>query len=137
MIYRFLGAVATLSMIAFGSGCVTISSEGDESTRNSMLTAGVAKAKIIKGQTTQAEILSLFGAPNIITKDKQNDEVWNYNRMSFSSVVDKDSYATFFFLSGFGGSRAVSTATTKSFDLIVTFDENDVVKSYSIISASF
>ena len=35
------------------------------------------------------------------------------------------------------GSRAVSSATTKSFDLIIIFDENDIVKDYSIIAASF
>ena len=33
------------------------------------------------------------------------------------------------------GSRAVSTTSTASFDLIIIFDDNDVVIDYSVIAA--
>lgn len=113
-------------------GCATFP-RTNEPAQKSNLTTGTVKKEIIKGQTTQAEILELFGAPNIITKNSNNDEVWNYNKMSFEHVSGADSGGIIFW----GGSRAMSTATTKSFDLIIIFDENDVVKDYSVISASF
>ncbi len=37
----------------------------------------------------------------------------------------------------FGGSKAISSSTTKSFDLIITFDNNDIVKDYKVIYASY
>ena len=100
---------------------------------NTNLTAGKVKMEIKKGLTTQSEILQIFGSPNIVTKNRDNDEVWNYNRMSYESAYGSDSGGFIFW----GGSRAVSSATTKSFDLIIIFDKDDIVKDYSIIAASF
>ena len=57
-----------------------------EPTQKSNLTFGVVKSKIIKGNTTQSEILEIFGAPNLVSKNKSNNEVWSYNKMS---VVNK------------------------------------------------
>ena len=47
-----------------------------EPTQKSNLTFGVVKSKIIKGSTTQAEILEIFGSPNLVSKNKSNNEVW-------------------------------------------------------------
>ena len=44
---------------------------GEENVRNSNLTYGVVKSKIIKGKTTQEEILKIF-ASNMVTKNKSN-----------------------------------------------------------------
>jgi len=99
--------------VIFFSSCATFPQESAPA-QNSNLTVGMVKTKIIKGETTQAEILQVFGAPNIITKNRNNNEVWNYNRMSFTSVTGTDSAMIIFW----GGSRAMTAATTKSFDLI-------------------
>ena len=112
--------------------CATFPKE-EEPAQASNLTFGVVKSKIIKGQTTQEEILKIFGSPNIITKNRDNDEVWNYSRMSYKTADGSDSGTVIFY----SGSRAMSTATTASFDLILIFDKNDVVIDYSVISAKF
>ena len=114
------------------SSCATYPRK-QEPTQLSNLTIGMVKSKIIKGTTTQAEILEIFGSPNIITKNRDNDEVWDYNRMSYKTTSGADGVSVIFF----SGSRAMTTATTQSFDLILIFDENDVVKDYSVISAKF
>lgn len=100
-----------------------------EPTQKSNLTFGVVKSKIIKGQTTQSEILSIFGSPNLTTKNKSNNEVWSYNKMS---VVEKGGRTNFFM-----GQRASASSSNQSFDLIITFDEKDVVIDYSVISTSY
>lgn len=123
-----MGLIAGAVLLA---GCATAPAENGSS--RSDLTYGSVKSSIVKGQTTQGEILKLYGSPNLVTKNKSGDEVWNYNRMSYS----QQSGAT---VGGFlfvGGSQAMSTATTKSFDLIVIFDQNDIVKDYSVIAASY
>jgi predicted oxidoreductase (fatty acid repression mutant protein) len=128
-----LKSILLLGIMALAiSSCATFPQETEEA-QKSNLTVGMVKTKIIKGETTQAEILQIFGSPNIITKNRNNDEVWNYNRMSFKSVAGTDSGVTIFW----AGSRAMTSATTKSFDLIIIFDDNDVVKDYSVISAQF
>ena len=109
------------------------SSARRETPQQSNLTAGTVKARIEKGVTTQAEIMQLFGAPNLVTKNRANDEVWNYNRMAFQSVSGGEDWSLFLI----GGSRAVSSSTSRNFDLIITFDSNDVVKDYSVIQAQF
>lgn len=113
-------------------GCATFP-ESKEPKQKSSLTMGTIKAKIIKGVTTQAEVLNLLGAPNLVTKNRDNNEVWNYNRMSFKARVGEDAGTLILW----GGSRAVSSTTTESFDLIIEFDKNDIVKDYSVISASY
>ena len=101
----------------------------DQESKDSNLTFGMVKSKVEKGVTTQEEILKLFGSPNITTKNKSNDEVWSYNKMS---VVNKGGQTSFM-----SGGKASSSSTTTSFDLIISFDENDVVKDYSVISTKF
>ena len=127
MLLTVLAAIGFLSC-----SCATFPRQGDPA-QKSNLTPATIKHQIIKGKTSQADILGLFGSPNIITKNRDDDEVWNYNRMSFEYTDGADGGGFIFW----GGSRAMSTTTTKSFDLIITFDQNDIVKNYSMISASF
>lgn len=126
----FSGLLSLFLVSVLFFGCAT---SGVKEMSNTNLTSGKVKMEIKKGVTTQADILQIFGSPNIVTKNRSNDEVWNYNRMSYESAYGSDGGGFIFW----GGSRAVSSATTKSFDLIIIFDENDVVKDYSIIAASF
>jgi len=125
--------IVMLSIGIMFASCAQFPKEKDDPAQASNLTFAAVKKWIIKGETTQEEILKIFGSPNIITKNKQNDEVWNYNRMSFKATSGEDNRTGLFW----DGSRAVSTSTTASFDLIIIFDDKDVVKEYSVISAKF
>jgi hypothetical protein len=100
-----------------------------EPTQKSNLTFGMVKSKIIKNVTTQDEILKLFGSPNLVTKNKSNDEVWSYNKMS--AQTREGSSEVFF------GQKASVSSSSQSFDLIITFDNQDKVNDYSVISTSF
>ena len=71
----------------------------------------------------------VVGAPNLVSKNKSNNEVWSYNKMS---VVNKQGGTDFLF-----GARASQSSSTQSFDLIITFDSNDIVSDYSVISTSY
>ena len=143
-----LQSIACLALgAAILAGCATFPEKQKKST--SPLTAGNVTLQLKKGETTKDEVLKTFGSPNIVTKNREADEVWNYNRMNFTTRVGADAFGLGLIGGlaggsgagggglGVGGGRAVSTATTKSFDLMIIFDENDVVKDYSIIQASF
>lgn len=116
--------IVLLAMVTFGlSGCQ------DEDRTSSKLTAGVVKVAIKEGETTQSDILKLFGAPNLVTRSTMGDEVWNYNRIS-----SDQSASAFGFLFG---SKAVASSSSRSIDLLITFNPNDTVKTYKLIQASY
>ena len=143
--FHFIPCLALAAALL--AGCATFPEKQEKAT--SPLTAGNVTLHLKKGETTKDEVLKTFGSPNIVTKNREADEVWNYNRMNFTTRVGADAFGLGLIGGlaggsgagggglGVGGGRAVSTATTKSFDLMITFDENDVVKDYSIIQASF
>lgn len=97
------------------------------------LTHGRVKQGITRGQTTQAQVVQVFGSPNIVTKNKSGEEVWTYSRQS---TRNESGSRGFFFLFGASG-KAVSEQSMKTFDLIVTFDKNDIVKDYSVVTSQF
>ena len=99
-----------------------------EPTQKSNLTFGTVKSQIVKGETTQTEILQLFGAPNLITKNKSNNEVWSYNRMT---TTTKGGYSSFV-----DGGRASVSSNNQSFDLIIIFNSDEIVQDYSVVSSS-
>ena len=44
------------------------------------LTHGTVQMTLRVGQTSQAEVIEAFGAPNITTMDAAGDEMWVYDR---------------------------------------------------------
>lgn len=101
--------------------------------QKSNLSYGVVKKEIVKGKTNQAEVVQLLGSPNIITKNRQSQEVWTYTKQSY----DSESGGYYGSLILVGGSKAFSSSASKSFDLILTFDDKDVVSDYSVVSTQF
>jgi hypothetical protein len=121
--------VMVLLLLLFCYSCNSYKYGASEPSQRSNLTFGMVKSKIIKGRTSQNDILQIFGSPNLITKNKYRNEVWSYNKMS---VVSKGGNSYFF-----DGERASVSSSTSSFDLIITFDEDDIVVDYSVISSSY
>lgn len=120
-----LSALFALSL----SSCNSYKYGTEGNAQKSNLTMGIVKSKVIKGETSQDEILKLFGSPNLVSKNKSNLEVWSYNRMS----VEQKAGSTDFF----AGERASQSSSSRSFDLIITFDANDVVSDYSVVATAF
>ena len=124
-----LFAASCLFMAAGLSSCAS----SQKAPQKSNLTAGVVKSSIKKGVTSQTEILKLIGAPNIISKNKEGEEVWTYSRQSFDA--ESGSFGGGLIL--FGGGKAFSSSASASFDLIITFDSGNNVKDYSLVSSQF
>lgn len=106
--------------------------------QKSALTVGIIKKEVIKGQTTQNDILSLFGAPNIITTNAQGNEVWNYNKSSYQTGTETKGSAWGLFLVGGSSKNSVlSNSSTTSMDFIVIFNSKGIVEDYKVISSAF
>ncbi len=121
--------VLSTLLVLLLAACATTSSDQ----ANSNLTYGMIKSKVKKGRTTQAEIIRIFGSPNIVSKNKKGLEVWTYSRQS-TRAKSGGGFGTFGIV---GSSSAYSNTSTSSFDFIVTFDKKDIVVDYSVVSAKF
>ncbi len=126
----FMGVLLVgVSILLSGCNYTTV----PEKVGASNLTVGEAKRTITKGTTTQSEILTTFGSPNLVSNNKDGNQVWAYNRMSADSYSGSEGGSLILW----GGSKAVSSTTVKSFDLIITFNNKDVVEDYKVIYASY
>lgn len=92
------------------------------------------ESSIVRGQTTQNEVIQLMGSPNLVTKNSKGEEVWTYTKKSYNPETgDVDGGVI---LSG-GTRPSTSGTNTASFDLILTFDRVNIVRDYSIVSTEF
>ena len=80
-------------------------------------------------------------APNIISKDKQGNETWTYDRISRDAESSSGSGLGFGALFGWvfagGRSSASSSISNRSLTVIITFDDNKNVIDYAYQSLEF
>lgn len=126
------------------AGCATPYQPVTE--RNSPLTQGNVQMNLFVGQTTKAEVLETFGAPNVTTRGGDGNEVWSYQRAA--RVAQSSSQAGLWSIIlvpgsrgiGGGGGSSSSTGfetTSRMMTLIIEFDADDVVEDFRSRSANF
>lgn len=117
---------------------------GDMAVKPSNLTPGMVKKQIVIGKTTQAEVMEVFGPPDLVTK-KNNYEMWGYDKIS------REAAYTAFGLgvggggpvgsSGLGGLAGLGTGysaqSTKTIFLLIYFDEKNIVADYKLSATRF
>lgn len=118
------------------AGCVTAA--------RSNLTAGSAKRHLKPGITHQAEVVQVFGPPNIVTF-RDGGEMWVYDKVSSHQAN------TAFGIGGMGGGIATagagggligfgasgSSRSETTVMLIVYYDRNDVVSDFKFTQTKF
>jgi len=113
-----------LILVLILSGCAT-------APKVSNLNQSTVEKSIVKGKTTKQEVLNIFGAPNVTTKQTSGNvaEIWTYTQ--FSSHMS-GSWATILLLGGFGSNVSARSAT-----LIVNFDKEGIVQDYTVSMSQF
>ena len=105
--------------------------------RNSALTQGNVQLNVKVGETTKAQILEVFGAPNITTRDGSSQEVWSYQRhATVSQSTSRESFWTVL-LAGAGSSASGFSQTMRTMTLIIKFRSDDVVSDFRSRSSDF
>jgi outer membrane protein assembly factor BamE (lipoprotein component of BamABCDE complex) len=89
------------------------------------------ESSIIRGRTTQNEVIQIMGSPNLVTKNSRGEEVWTYTQKTYNPQTGSVNGGVI--LSG-GTRPATNGANTAAFDLILTFDQADIVRDYSVVS---
>ena len=125
--------------------------------RPGRLSYGTVTSQVKKGQTTQAELLDLFGGPNISTTDASGLETWVYERSASETDASGSSDArnlnAFFGAGGNVGGASVgggvaggasstrdrsrTTNSVRNLTVIVKFNEDKTVRDYSVRQSTF
>lgn len=129
-------ACGTLCAVLLAAGCVQAPVK-PVATRNSELTHGNVQMNLKVGQTTQTQVLEVFGAPNITTMDGSNQEVWTYQRQAtVSQSTTSSSYWTIVLAGGSSGAAGFEQ-TQRTMTLIIKFDANKVVSDFRSRTSEF
>ncbi|HWO99013.1 MAG TPA: hypothetical protein VNL74_00060 [Methylococcus sp.] len=100
------------------------------------LTAGTVQRSIRVGMTS-AEVISILGAPNIVSTDDQRREVWVYDKIATDVAYSSSSgYSTLLLLGGTGEAAARST-NQRTLTIAIKFDEQHRVRDFSYHQSSF
>ncbi|HBM15652.1 MAG TPA: hypothetical protein DD381_04815 [Lentisphaeria bacterium] len=90
-----------------------------------------------KGETTQADVLNAFGAPNIITTDAADNEVWSYQRNGMTTQTSGDGFYATVILAGYNSSGGGFSQSTRTATLIIKFGTDKKVVDFKFMSTSF
>jgi len=97
--------------------------------RPDIIAYGSVTAIVKKGITTQAQLIELFGGPNIATLDAEGAETWVYERNATRSQEHA--------LVNWAESIQVSERGSKTLTVIFKFNQDKTVKDYSVRASSF
>lgn len=150
-----------LLLLLLPVGCIQhMSAAGHQqslgSTHEREMTVGVVQKEIRVGMS-QADVAIALGSPNIVTRDSQGDEAWIYDKIateaSYSSSSQSEGIGVggaaggllgrVLLLGGVGYSRGAtsqagaSATTQKTLTVVIKFDRNSLVKSFSYHASKF
>lgn len=141
------GTGAAVLMALLSSAVEAKKSEPDNSPN--MLTHGMAQMTLHVGTTTQEDVITTFGAPNITTLDAQGQEVWIYDRQATVSSSGSSGFSIGMLVGaggggvgggaglGFGKSKSHSSETQRTMTLIIKFGSDKKVVDFKSRSSSF
>ncbi len=100
------------------------------------MTVGTVQKEIRVG-LSQADVAEALGSPNIVTKDSTNKETWIYDKIaSEASYSQRSAYGTILIL-GMGRSSGTASSTQRTLTVIIKFDPNNKVESFTYHTSKF
>ncbi len=119
---------------------IGLSAVGCASARPVPLTPGMAKKHLHPGTTNQAEVVEMFGPPNIITQQSEG-EMWVYDKTHSEYRGGALGGAGLGGGSGSGGLFGGGLFSTRRSEttamLIIYYDERDLVRDYKFSQTKF
>ena len=154
MLERHMASVATLFVIPVICGCMSAAQHQQSlgSTKEREMTLGVVQKEIRVGMS-QADVATALGSPNIVTKDAEGKESWIYDKIASEASYSTDSggvggvagaggtAGSTLILGGVGGSygraAGASSRTQKTLTVVIKFDRNSTVESFTYHTSKF
>jgi outer membrane protein assembly factor BamE (lipoprotein component of BamABCDE complex) len=128
---------ALLSVIVL-AGCSNVQDHKANltSTNERELTVGTVQKEIRKGMSG-AEVAEALGSPNIVTKDEKEQETWVYDKIATEASYSQSSGAMFLLLGGVANSSGAASVTQKTLTVVIKFNKEGKVDSYTYHASKF
>lgn len=135
-----MGLISRFALAAFAAtilaACATAPAP-TQSTANSPFTHGNVQLNLVKNVTTQAQVLEVFGAPNVATVDAEGREVWTFQKNAqVSQSTSVDSFGTII-LAGTSKTSTQFEQSSRTMTLIIKFDKEKKVVDFMSRTSSF
>lgn len=144
-----------LPLILLGLGCAAVEHQQSlHSSKEQEMTVGIVQKEISVGMS-QADVAEVLSSPNIITKDSEDKECWVYDKIASEVSYSKDSGEIGAYLigaetpqdtetliigrllGGYSKSTGALAQTQKTLTVVIKFDGNGLVESFSYHSSKF
>jgi outer membrane protein assembly factor BamE (lipoprotein component of BamABCDE complex) len=141
--------IIVLLLVSFSFGCTSAHHQQKlQSTKEREFTVGIVQKEIRVGMS-QTEVAEALGSPNIVTRDKDGKESWVYDKIASEASYSKSN------VGGAGGAAGVtgnvlllgiltggyesgaSSTTQKTLTVIIKYDDDKLVESFSYHSSKF
>lgn len=147
-------AVAILALTAAGCQSAADHASDVRAARDTgdRMTVGTVQREIRVGMTS-AEVVSVLGAPNMVTTDDRRRENWVYDRISTETAYSGSSGGVNALIlgggpvgagiagggvgGGYGSSAGARSTSQRTLTVIVKFDEQNLVRDFAYRSSSF
>ena len=129
---------AILLLVVAVGGCTTAAEHQQQlgSTAEREMTVGVVQREIRAG-LSQDQVAEALGSPNIVTRDAAGNETWIYDKIaSEASYSNSSAYGTILILGG-GRAAGASANTQRTLTVIIKFDANRQVDTFSYHASKF
>jgi outer membrane protein assembly factor BamE (lipoprotein component of BamABCDE complex) len=141
------------------AGCMSAARHQQElgSTNDRALTVGSVQQQIKVG-VAQSDVAMTLGAPNIVTRDRQDRETWVYDKIATEASFSQDTGSVFAAVMGHGAFSAsggdsgdvtanaggnysrqagAASLTQRTLTVVIKFDRSNTVESLSYHSTTF
>ena len=106
------------------------------STAEREMTVGIVQKEIHAGMSGE-EVASALGSPNIVTRDAEGNETWVYDKVATeASYSQSATYGTLLLL-GTSSAAGASAATQKTLTVVIKFDQDARVASFTYHASRF
>jgi outer membrane protein assembly factor BamE (lipoprotein component of BamABCDE complex) len=134
---KTIASVVIVGALSLGA-CRTVEDNRRDTadTRGRELTAGLVKREITKGMSGAA-VAEALGSPNIVTKDSDERETWVYDKIATEASYSQSQSGLFLILGGFSNQSGAASTTQRTLTVVIKFDKNDKVESFTYHQSKF
>jgi len=120
------------------TGCKSASEHHQElhNAHGDELTVGKVQKEIKVGMSG-ADVATSLGSPNIVTRDSEGNESWVYDKIATEVSYSEGQTGIFLVLAGVNRSSGASKTTQKTLTVIIKFDADSKVKTFSYHATKF
>lgn len=134
---KSIASIVIVGTLSLGA-CRTVEDNRRDTadTRGRELTAGLVKREITKGMSGAA-VAEALGSPNIVTKDSDERETWVYDKIATEASYSQSQSGLFLILGGFSNQSGAASTTQRTLTVVIKFDKNDKVESFTYHQSKF